>query len=255
MARVWMPLPDIDFDPGEAAVPWRTLVRAGHEVVFASEGGASGPAPQADPRLMSGVLFGRLGASADAKEAYAEMRASSAFAARQRWDEIDPFAFDGLLLPGGHAKGMRQYLESVPLREKGGAFFRSGRPVGAICHGVLVLARARDPETGRSVLHGRTTTCLPRYMELLAYYSTAWKLGSYYRTYPVTVEAEVRAALSSPASFRRGPILLGEPATAKDDDTAFVVEDGAYVSARWPGDAPLFGRRFLAALTRERPVS
>ena len=211
-----------------------------------------GPAPEADPRLLSGVLFGRLGASTVAKAAYAEMRSSPAFSARVRWSAIDPEAFDGLLLTGGHAKGMRPYLESTALREKVSAFFRSGRPVGAICHGVLLLARATDPVTGESVLRGRRTTCLPRYMELLAYYSTAWKLGSYYRTYPVTVEAEVRAALASPASFVRGPVLLGEPATAKDDDSAFVVEDGTYVSARWPGDAPLFGRRFLEVLTAAR---
>lgn len=40
MARVRCPLPDRDFDPTEAAVPWHTLTRAGHEVVFASEHGS-----------------------------------------------------------------------------------------------------------------------------------------------------------------------------------------------------------------------
>ena len=35
----------------------------------------------------------------------------------------------------------------------------------------------------------------------------------------------------------------------RDDDTAtFVVEDGRYVSARWPGDAYLFARTFLSRL-------
>ncbi len=29
---------------------------------------------------------------------------------------------------------------------------------------------------------------------------------------------------------------------------AFVVEDGTYLSARWPGDAYLFGRRLIARL-------
>jgi hypothetical protein len=31
--------------------------------------------------------------------------------------------------------------------------------------------------------------------------------------------------------------------------TAFVVQDGNYLSARWPGDAYLFGRQFAAMLS------
>ena len=58
-----------------------------------------------------------------------------------------------------------QYLGSHELQRRVAAFWSLGRPVGAICHGVLVLARATDPATGRSVLAGRRTTCLPKYME------------------------------------------------------------------------------------------
>ena len=36
--------------------------------------------------------------------------------------------------------------------------------------------------------------------------------------------------------------------TATDDGGAFVVADGHYVSARWPGDAYRFGRQFVALL-------
>jgi putative intracellular protease/amidase len=85
------------------------------------------------------------------------------FAATVAWDGLDPNGFDGLLLPGGHAPGMRQYLGSPVLCEQVARFWRLGRPVGAICHGVLVLARARDAATGRSVLAQCQTTCLPKY--------------------------------------------------------------------------------------------
>jgi putative intracellular protease/amidase len=37
---------------------------------------------------------------------------------------------------------------------------------------------------------------------------------------------------------------------ATDDTAAFVVPDDNYVSARWPGDAYLFGRRFTDLLQR-----
>jgi hypothetical protein len=115
---------------------------------------------------------------------------------------------------------------------------------------VLVLARARDPATGRSVLADRLTTCLPKYMERSAYLATAWRLGRYYRTYPAYVEDEVRAALDHPdEQFKRGPRTLSARGTATDDSPAFAVQDQNYLSARWPGDAYLFGRRFLDLLT------
>jgi putative intracellular protease/amidase len=143
---------------------------------------------------------------------------------------------------------MRQYLGSDVLRRKVADFWISGRPVGAICHGVLVLARAQHPETGLSLLHGRRTTCLPKYMERAAFLSTAWRLGRYYRTYPAYVEDEVRAALRDPVDFVRGSRTLSNRGTATDDGPAFVVEDGSYVSARWPGDAYLFANRFAGRL-------
>jgi putative intracellular protease/amidase len=36
--------------------------------------------------------------------------------------------------------------------------------------------------------------------------------------------------------------------TAAGHEVAFVVRDGSYVSARWPGDAYLFGQRFCDLL-------
>jgi putative intracellular protease/amidase len=144
---------------------------------------------------------------------------------------------------------MRQYLGSAVLRDQVARFWALGRPVAAICHGVVVLARTGDPATGRSVLADRRTTCLPKYMERLAYVTTAWRLGRYYRTYPGYVEDEVRAALDDPGSqFERGPVVLGARGTATDDRPAFAVTDRNYLSARWPGDAYLFGRRFCALL-------
>ncbi|MFO0750934.1 MAG: type 1 glutamine amidotransferase domain-containing protein [Myxococcota bacterium] len=247
--RILVPLPDTDFDVTEVAVPWKLLTRAGHEVVFATERGSGEgqPLPAADPRLLSGVIFGKLGAAPEAKAFYAEMIASPAFARATRWKDIYPGDYDALVLPGGHAPGMRQYLGDATLQFKVAELFASGKPVGAICHGVLVAARAKDGD-GRSPLFGRKTTCLPKYMERSAYLLTFWRLGRYYRTYPAYVEAEVRAALRSPEDFVRGPRTLTRRGTDDDDTAAFVVEDGSYVSARWPGDAYLFAKKLLERL-------
>jgi putative intracellular protease/amidase len=246
MVRVLIPQPDRDFDVTEVAVPWRVLSDVGHEVVFATEHGAT---PAADPRLLTGVIFGQLGAADEPRRLYAEMTDAAPFRAPMTWDAIRAEDVDALLLPGGHAPGMRQYLGSTRLQQLVGACWARGVPVGAICHGVLVLARTIDPTTGRSVLADRTTTCLPKYMERSAYFATAWKLGRYYRTYPAYVEDEVRGALDDPdRQFRVGPRTLSRRGTATDDRGTFVVEDGRYVSARWPGDAYRFTRAFQELL-------
>jgi hypothetical protein len=110
-----------------------------------------------------------------------------------------------------------------------------------------VLARTLDPATGRSVLADRRTTCLTKPMERGAYLATAWRLGRYYRTYPAYVEDEVVAALDDPSRFSRGPLGLARD-TPGSDDRGFTVLDGSYLSARWPGDAHTFARRFTGLL-------
>ncbi len=247
MAReILLPLPDRDFDVTEVAVPWKLLSEAGYRVVFATEEGAT---PAADPLLLEGVIFGQLGARPEAIQFYRELEAAPEFSQPLRWRDLSPASYAGLFLAGGHAPGMRQYLGSSLLQQKIAAFWQLGRPVAAICHGVLMLARAHDAHGGASVLQGRKTTCLPKYMERSAYLATFWKLGRYYRTYPAYVEDEVRAALADPAAqFQRGPRTLSARGTRDDDRPAFVVEDGNYVSGRWPGDSYLLARHFIARL-------
>lgn len=240
------PLPDRDFDVTEVAVPWKLLTEAGNRVVFATEQGAE---PRCDPLLIDGVVFGKLGAAEEPIRFYRELETSSAFKRPGRWNELALDGIDALLLPGGHAQGMRQYLDSEPLARQIAALWKRQVPVAAICHGVLAVARAKDPESGLSVLNKSRTTCLPAYMEGLAYGLTFWKRGRYYRTYPEYVEAEVRAALADPRrQFERGPLTFVTRGTREDDTGAFVVQDGHYVSARWPGDAYAFARALIARL-------
>jgi putative intracellular protease/amidase len=175
MARIWMPLPDRDFDVTEVAVPWKLAVEAGHEVVFATEAGAT---PAADPLLLTGVLFGKLGAYPEPKAFYAELTATPAGSARRRGPTSTSPASTALILPGGHAPGMKQYLGATALHAQIVEVLEARRPVGAICHGVLPLARSIDPDTGKPASSPAVrTTCLPKYMERSAYLLTFWKLG------------------------------------------------------------------------------
>jgi putative intracellular protease/amidase len=243
MATVLFPLPDHDFDVTEVAVPWKLLVEAGHDVVFATE---TGKTPACDPLLLTGVIFGKLGARPEPIELYRELERAPEFVSPRPWSACEPSAFDALFLAGGHAPGMKQYLGSDLVQWITSRFFALDKPVAAICHGVLVAARS-------NVLHGRRTTCLPKYMERSAFLATFWLRGRYYRTYPAYVEDEVKAALAAPEHFERGPKELSKRGTRDDDTHAFVVEDGNYISARWPGDAYLIAKKLIARLAERAP--
>jgi putative intracellular protease/amidase len=142
MAIALMPIPNQDFDPTEAGVPWRMLRDRGHRVVFATPDGRPG---QADMMMISGNGLGVLGpfmkADANGRSAYEEMARSFDFRYPMSYDAIRPEHFEALLLPGGHAPGMKPYLESAQLQSVVAVFFHAHKPVGAICHGVLLCAR------------------------------------------------------------------------------------------------------------------
>lgn len=146
---------------------------------------------------------------------------------------------------------MKSYLESKPLQNYVTEFFLSDRPVGAICHGVVVLARCLTPQGQKSVLFGRKTTALTRFMELSAWLMTVWWLGNYYRTYSQTVQSEVTQSLSSASDFWSGPVPLKRDSPTRLSD-GFALTDKNYVSARWPGDAHRFAHTFNDLLQQPR---
>ena len=124
---------------------------------------------------------------------------------------------------------MKSYCESAEVQRLAQEAFAANQPVSAICHGVLPLAR-----TG--VLKGRRTTALTHIQEEIAVRLTGKALPGHYRTYPISVEDEVRQRIIPGGKFERGP-LLPRYAGPKKPNAGFVVQDRNYLSARWPGDA------------------
>jgi putative intracellular protease/amidase len=247
MATLLMPLPDSDFDPTESGVPWCTMRDHGHNVVFATP---TGRTALADPKMVTGeglgILSPLLKADANGRSAYLKMEQSDAFRRPISYGEIRAVDFDALLLTGGHAPGMRVYLGSGVLQSAVGDFFVQEKPVGAICHGVLLAARS-SLHSGKSVLYGKKTTALTKQMELIAWRLTRLYLGDYYRTYPMTVEDEVRSVLARPEDFISGPLPVRRDSAARLG-VGFTVRDGDYLSARWPGDAHRFASEFATMI-------
>lgn len=287
--KIIMPLPNNDFDPSEVAITWKIVKAAGFEIVFST---VDGEPAQADAMMISGEgldpwgwipllkkvrLIGLvLRADRYAREAYAELLNDANFQTPRKYQGLNVKEYAGLILPGGHAPRIKQYLEDQTLQEFVASFFDATntagqhKPVAAVCHGVVLAARATSKATNKSILHGKKTTALTWELE-----NSAWKLtkylarfwdSNYYRTYieqrdePVGyrgVEQEVRRALKNDSDFLDVPknspnYRLKTSGIARDridnSKPAWVVQDGNYLSARWPGDVHTLAQEFVKAL-------
>ncbi|HMW06379.1 MAG TPA: type 1 glutamine amidotransferase domain-containing protein [Leptospiraceae bacterium] len=246
---ILMPIPNHDFDPTETAIPWKILTSKGYQIEFATPDGKLG---EADPIMLTGKGLGVwkkiLMAREDAIAAYSEMKASKSFQNPKTYNSIRVSDYEGILLPGGHAKRMKDYLESSILQKFVGEFFLTGKPIGAICHGVVLAARSKNPETGKSILFLKKTTALLNSQEMTAYNLTRIWMGNYYLTYPeITVQNEIKSVLSHPSQFIEGPSPIFRD-SEKNLDRGFSLRDGNYLSARWPGDAYNFSGAFINML-------
>lgn len=244
--KILIPLPSYGFDPTEAAIPWKILTDNGIKITFATPDGSSA---RGDEIMLTGKKLGifkkLLKARKDGVEAYKLMSESDEFKHPIRYNDIRVSDYDGIFLPGGHDKGVKEYLESEILQNEIPLFFQKEKKIGAICHGVVLLARSKNKNTGKSVIYDYKTTALLKSQELLAYNLTRFWLKDYYLTYPgMTVEDEVKSALKNPLNFIPGnfPILRD---TANNFKPGFVVKDRNFLSARWPGDVYTFSNEFM----------
>ncbi len=228
----------------EAAIPYKIFTEAGFDVHFATEHGKS---PRCDSKMLYGLTGALLGANAEAKKAYHDMIASASNVAGtinkpHAWTSPD-FSlkeYDLVFLPGGHDKGVRQIIDSKEMHNLLADYFESTRrsktstilnvpkrSVGAICHGVQVLAfTPSNTSTGKSVIHECKTTALPAFMEESIFWLTRLFLGDYYKTYGYgskSVQGYVCDGLDNPNQFVNSPLV---------EDETF-----NYVTGRFPPDA------------------
>lgn len=217
-----------------------------------------------------------LRADGNARKAFANMVKNQNFQKPKSFGELKVEDYCGLYLPGGHAPRMKPFLEDKTLQKFVCDFFETNdangqhKPIAAVCHGALVAARAVSEKTGKSPLYGKKTTALTWKLE-----NTAWQLSkyiarfwdaNYYRTYVEgpdepkgywSVESEIKRNLQSPDDFldvakNADNYFAKSSGLFRDDNSnskpAWVVEDGNYLSGRWPGDAHTLAKQFISKL-------
>ncbi|KAL7955038.1 class I glutamine amidotransferase-like protein [Trichoderma compactum] len=222
MAKIVFLMADYGHDPTETCGPYTAFKAAGFDVSFATEAGKS---PQCDTKMLEGLTQRLLGASSSVVKKYRVMAESEEWKNPLSWsdEQFTLDAFDLVFLPGGHDKATKK---------------PGKKAVGAVCHGVMVLSEAKNPD-GSSVIRDCVTTALPARFEQLAFWGTRLFLGDYYKTYGAgseNVEDSVRKVLASPKQFKNS--IVPSP---------FVVEDDNYnyVTARFPGDVELLSQKLV----------
>lgn len=111
-----------NFEDVEATSPIEALEAAGGKITIIG--------------VEKGTITGKKGAELEATETF---------------DEVEPDEFDMLVIPGGGAPENLRIDDNAVAWTK--AFFDTGKPVGAICHGAQLLISAR-------VLTGRKLTAV-----------------------------------------------------------------------------------------------
>jgi putative intracellular protease/amidase len=132
----------------ELAAPYWTFVDAGHAVDLASIKG--GPAP-IDPASIGPPWLTPAGARFQA-----DPIASKKLAETLALDALGEKEFDAVYLVGG-AGAAYDFPESAALGRTVSSTFGRGKPVAAVCHGVLGLVHARDQNGALLVANRRVT--------------------------------------------------------------------------------------------------
>jgi protease I len=123
----------------EVMVPFQALQMVGHTVDAVCPGKKKGEQIRTAIHDFEG------------DQTYSEKRGHN-FTLNATFDEIDPAAYDGLVVPGGRAP---EYLRLDPrVIEIVQHFDKANKPIAALCHGPQLLAAA-------GVLKGRTVNCYP----------------------------------------------------------------------------------------------
>lgn len=127
---------------GEAAHPWKEFTDAGIDVDLASIAGGTPPQDGYDE-------------SDEVQRAFlADSKISAQLADTARLDDVDPEAYDAVLLVGGHGT-MWDFPSSTALAAVGRDIYESGGVLAAVCHGPSGLVNMKLAD-GTPLIAGKT---------------------------------------------------------------------------------------------------
>lgn len=216
-ARVWSLKDGTQHPTGfwaeEFVTPYRLLTEAGHDVTIATPGAR---VPVADQVSLGDAAGPELRAYLDSVQ---DVLASPA-----RLEDVDPAAYDGVFIPGGH--GPMQDLAVSPdvARILAAMLPDSGKVVASLCHGPAAFLPAGDAE-GKWLFKGR---------KLTAFTDDEEKQAGLADNAPWLLEERLRAG---GAAFAAGPAWASH-----------VVVDGNLITGQNPASAEAAGKAILAQL-------
>lgn len=133
----------------ELATAHRLLTEAGHSVVIATPAGKSAPV---DPISLEAEMVGGQEKTEELQNYLAEIQDQLD---HPSWlSEMEASSFDAIVIPGGHGP-MVDLSQDADTRRILIEANRSGKTVGALCHGPAALLSA-DDEQGRNEFRGRS---------------------------------------------------------------------------------------------------
>jgi len=216
-ARVWSLKDGTQHPTGfwadEFVAPYRLLIAAGHDVTIATPGARVPVVDQASLGDASGAEL----------RAYLES-VKDVLESPIRLEDVDPAAYDGVFIPGGHGPMQDLAVNPDVARILAALLPDNGKVVASLCHGPAAFLAAGDAE-GNWLFKGR---------KLTAFTDDEEKQAGLADKAPWLLEDRLRAG---GAVFESGPAW-----------SSHVVVDGNLITAQNPASAEAAGRAILARL-------
>src|SRR5690349_2828843 len=216
-ARVWSLKDGTQHPTGfwadEFVAPYRLLIEAGHDVTIATPGAR---VPVVDQASLADAAGPDLRAYLDSVKDVLESPA--------RLEDVDPAAYDGVFIPGGHGPMQDLAVNPDVARILAAMLPDDSKVVASLCHGPAAFLAAGDAE-GNWLFKGR---------KLTAFTDEEEKQAGLADNAPWLLEERLRAG---------GAVFEAGPAWA-----SHVVVDGNLITAQNPASAEAAGRAILAQL-------